>query len=484
MKRSRNSKVLGLAIGEQSLLVAEVAAGERPEVRRLAEFSYPQGVSPSDPVTLGKALGQFLHDNHFTARAAVVGLPARWLLVKPKDVPPADAATLADLLRLQAEGEFSTELRDLVYEYAGDPAATGSRSVLLLATQRKHVEAARAMGDAANVDVLAVTPSAVVLGASTASAMGGDPMVLAIGQSGSELTAQAGPFPTAIRYLRSAGQEKAFIGELRRAISSAPSNGKRHELVVWDGGGLPAGSLNESLGLPVRQADLPALGVVAPETGNGDGRNYAAAVALALCGVGAGEMPVDFLHSRLAPPKAQRIPRGAAAAVLLAIVLIAGAAYGYNDLQNQQKSLDTYKHRLDDMKGEIAAASAFVSKVSFAQGWHGGNPRYLACLRDLTLAIPEDGQTYATSLVIRENVRPPGSGAASGTQTKQGEAGTLTGSLYAKTLDQQRAQAVLDRLKRVPAFTDVKSGGTQSAGRGPEVTFSITFTYLPPRTAP
>ena len=59
---------------------------------------------------------------------------------------------------------------------------------------------------------------------------------------------------------------------------------------------------------------------------------------------------------------------------------------------------------------------------------------------------------------------------------------TLAGSLYGKTLDQQRAQVVLDRLKHVPAFSDVKSGGTQDAGRN-GVTFSITFTYTPPQRA-
>ena len=107
MKPSRLNKVIGVALGEQSAQVAEVAAGNgtaQPEVRQVAEFAYPAGLTPAQqPAEVGAALAAFLKDNKFTARAAVVGLPAKWLVAKSKDVPPADAATLTDLLRLSAE---------------------------------------------------------------------------------------------------------------------------------------------------------------------------------------------------------------------------------------------------------------------------------------------------------------------------------------------------------------------------------------------
>jgi hypothetical protein len=34
-------------------------------------------------------------------------------------------------------------------------------------------------------------------------------------------------------------------------------------------------------------------------------------------------------------------------------------------------------------------------------------------------------------------------------------------------------------MKQIGAFRNVKLGGTQDAGRGREVSFSITFDYLP-----
>ena len=62
-----------------------------------------------------------------------------------------------------------------------------------------------------------------------------------------------------------------------------------------------------------------------------------------------------------------------------------------------------------------------------------------------------------------------------------GEADILSGLLYGKTSDQQRVQSLLDQMKRIRTFTDVKLGGSNIAGRNGEVSFSITFNYLPPK---
>jgi len=82
------NKVLGLAVGERGILACELTrAGAGATATRLAEFEYPAGVSPDDTGQLGKALGEFLRERGFSARRAVVGLPLRWAVVKPKEVP-------------------------------------------------------------------------------------------------------------------------------------------------------------------------------------------------------------------------------------------------------------------------------------------------------------------------------------------------------------------------------------------------------------
>ena len=499
MKPLRLNKVIGLSIGEKSLMAAEVNLGEKPEVKLLVEFVYPDGVSPQQPEPLGVALGEFLRDNKFTAKAAVVGLPARWLVVKSKDVPPADPSTLANLLRLQAEGEFSTELKDLVYDYAADVSAGNPKSVLLIATSKKYVDGAAAMCDAAKLNLAMVTSSAVALGVVTGrSLQSKNPLILQVSPAGAELTAQSGSAPSAIRHLRGPGPDRPFVGELRRAISGMPTgniagaNGSPRELVLWDAAGnaaFDAGTLGESLGLSVRSGDLPILGVDASgAASNGEGRKFAAAVALAMLAAGDVTDPVDFLHSRLAPLKPPLIPRWAMMASLAAVAVLALVFFAYSDMQSKQARLDKINHELDVVDPQVKSANEFVTKVSFAQAWHMGNPRYLSCLRDLSLVIPQDNQTYAMSLTLRENMPTPANGSSSsGSNSAAAKfltARTLSGRLDGKTGEQRSAQKVIDLIKaKVPSFTDVKSAGTLNAKKG-EVSFSITFTYLPPKATP
>ena len=481
MKPLRLNKVIGLAIGETSLTAAEVVPGDRPAIRRVAEFIYPAGVSFTQPAALGAALGEFLKTNDFTAKSAVVGIPARWLVVKPKEVPPADAKTLAELLRLQAEGEFSSELKDLVYDFAAGGDSEIARSVLLIATSRKYVDGAVELCTAAKLNAVAVMPSAVAL--STAIGVTSkNALVLTISGSGAELTAQSQGIPSALWHLNRPDQEKSFVGELRRAVSALPSNGTTREMVLWDHGAMDAGSLGQSLGFSVRNGDLPVLGVDASDAGrNGEGRRYAAAVALGLAGISEERLAIDFLHSRLAAPKPQLVPNWVIAAALGAIVLIGSIVWGYTELQRKQTNLDKVNAQLNSEKEEIAAAALFVSKVSVAQAWHGGNPRYLACLKDLTNAIPDDHQTYATSLHISESPKPPPVPGASAANTI--DVRSLSGQLIGKTSDQQRVQAILDQMKHNPAFTDLKNNGSEETGRSREVSFSINFVYLPPKMA-
>ena len=99
MKALANKKLLGIAIGERSLMVAEVTGGDHPQVKQLAEMVYPEGVSLADPAVLGTALSNFLKQQGFASRSAVIGIPVKWIVVKTKEVPPTDAATLAPLLR-------------------------------------------------------------------------------------------------------------------------------------------------------------------------------------------------------------------------------------------------------------------------------------------------------------------------------------------------------------------------------------------------
>jgi hypothetical protein len=474
---SKNKKLLGLALGEKSLIAAEVTAGERPRVQQLAEFVYPDGIGPQQSRLLGAALGDFLKQKGFTAKQAVVGIPVKWLLVRSKEVPTASAAALAGMLRLQAETEFSSELKDLVFDFAqGAATGGGAIQVLLVATPRKHVEWATELCDAAKLTAVAVTPSALALGRTTGGVMGRSVLVLMASANGSELTAQDGKTSSAIRYLRAPEPMASFVSELRRTVSTLPSVTGEREIVLWNDGGVDADALGLQLGATVRGGVLATLGVEDGTIGsNGDGQKYASAVALAVSGLETSRAPVDFLHSRLAPPSERRVPHwvyGAAAAVILAI---AGSIYAYQDMQNQQHALDQLQTRLDSIKGKAADAKSFVSKMNIALSWHAGSPHYLACLRDLHESIPDDQVTYVTGLTMKEITQSSGA-------VKDPDAGKLLCQLDGKTSDQGTALAIPDQLKVNPAFGEVTLLGTNNLPREREVSFSISFKYDPSKS--
>src|SRR5206468_10314373 len=84
--------VLGLVVGERSIIAAEVAiTRDRRQVKRTAQFIFPDTASLEKPEELGTALAQFLRQNHFSSSRAVIGVPARWLMARDKDLPPASA---------------------------------------------------------------------------------------------------------------------------------------------------------------------------------------------------------------------------------------------------------------------------------------------------------------------------------------------------------------------------------------------------------
>jgi hypothetical protein len=481
LKSIKQKKVLGLSLGEKSLLAAEVMAGPRPQVLHVAEMVYPEGISANEPAQLAPLLAAFLAEHGFAARQVIVGIPARWIVVKPKEVPPTDEATLIQLLRLQAEAEFSTELKDLVYDFAADTRQGAAKSVMLMATPKKYVDAAMALCDGAKLKALAVMPSALALGEATGDAMNKEVLVLAVGPGGSELSAHRGGSSGAIRHLRPPTPPGPFLNELRRAVSTLPATAPDREMILW-GSGMDASALGEQLGFQVRSGDLPSLGVDSAQNGsNGDGRKYAPAVALAMVGILDRAPTVDFLHSRLAPPKEQRFGKWAQWAAYAggAVVLIVIIAWIYSSYQQSQ--LDKLNATLNAEKDDIATAKDFVGMVSTAQQWHGTDARYLAAMRNLTQAIPDDGQTYATSLTITEITRSSVVASGSG---KTAEIGALSCQFFGKTSDQQHARLLVDRISATQGFSDVNLGGTQDAGRGSETSFSITFNYSPVKTGP
>lgn len=484
---------LGIAVGDRSVTVAEVApvrgARDRWEARRVAEFVPPAG---ADAKAAGEALGQFLRSNGFAPSRAVVGVPARWLVAREREVPPATPDAAAEVLRMQAERLFSAELGDVAIDYAGAPHPSSPRNVLLMALPRQQLERVVAMVEAAGCHAVAVTPTTLALAAAGGlNAVGPaatvDGLVLNLSGDAVELSAHRGGAPRLLRHLSVRGPDLAsqngsrtaavtsLAGELRRTVATLPradagragAGSGGNTLRLYDGVGLgadDADALVRQAGVGLRPGgggDLSALGLAnngAAASAGADGR-FAPALALALLGaVPRRADAVDFLHPKLARPKTRRFGRrgawvvGVAAAVAVALLAL------WIDVRNTEAALAATEAQLKANATDVHAARATTERVATARDWFEGRPAVLDVLRDVTQAFPDESQrVYVTTFSLYESGK-----------------GTITG----RAADWGSVPAIQGRMSLNSAFADVRPSDQRTAGgTSNELSFTIEFRY-------
>jgi len=468
----RSKKALGISVGERSLLVAQVATGAAgPQVTHVAEFPYPQGVTLEQGEALGAALRAFLDAAGFSARRAIVGVPAKWLILRPQAVPPADPDTAIALLGMQVESQHVPELGEVVYDFVGDFSPTEPTTALLMGLSRRWLDRVQALALGARLKIVSITPCTAVLAAATAARFH-RPLVLSLRSEGAELAAADGSHTRFLRHLGSNVSAPPLGMELRRSIAMLPAGfatGNGHasgtevpggRMVLWDDVGLDAAALQafqDSLGVTIVRGELPTLGGTGCALANG--RVGGRAIALALALLSRQRPGVDFLHPRLVPPNPLRIPRRAlwiSAAGILAILVL---AIGYADLTSLQRQVSGLDGQLEQLEPALTTARPFVSRMKYAEAFREGDPRILACLRDLAVAMPVDGRTYLTGFRLQDNMQ---------------------GEFSGRSDNVPDVIQVVDALNAGSRFSEIKrtfDGRGTTAG----VSFKVTFVYVPKR---
>jgi len=460
------NKILGLAIGQTSILVAEVVAkGERHAVSHCAEFVFPEGLSLSAPDKLGQAFHQFLRSQHITTKDAVIGLPAKRLVTRRKEVPPATPAVAASTLRLQAEGEFSSELDNLVMDFAGQPSLAETTTVLLIATNKVVVDECEAMALAAGLRVHAITSTTAALGRATSRLPGGDGLVLSIGPGGAELVIQHGLDPAHLRHLNVVGGTEsisALAGEIRRTMAAIPRNGTPMTLALWNSGEAenPQSILEERLSMPVTTPEVSNL-VITDVAGT---EGYAPAIAVALAAMEPAGLPVDFLHSRMAPPKAPAMSNQKKLAIAGGLLVAAVAAFVYIDLSGKAGQAATLQAQITKNAKAVAAANATIARYDFAKKWLPKGPINIEVLRDVTQLFPSQGNTiWATSFGNSRDI--------------------YTWEIDGKASNQNYPQNLVDAMIAQPErFTNPRVTALLYEQQAQLWSFRLQFTYNPPGT--
>lgn len=468
-------RTLGLALEEGAILAVEIRQSARgATLERRGEFAVPQDLSIESPERLGEALREFLRHSRFSARAAVIGLPARWMLLKEARIGPADASVRAGVAHIEAERAFATEFDQLAIDYTVGEDSSRSMELLLAAIMRRRLDQVAAMSRAAGLKVRAVSSTSLAL-AEVARVGETASLSVFLRPLHSELVICSGGGFAGLRHMPlpqfpRGAEDNAAREEWKRSLASAVARvaglmprdegAATDAVVIWDGiglGGDAVADLGGDLGVPVRATGgLSEIGLGESDDRGTDGR-FAGAAALALAGACGDMLPIDFLHSRLEVRGKRKLGRAMFWAVAAAASVLVAAGVYFAGYRSDERALAELRERLESMSDDIDAADELVQQAALALGWTDERVRFLEPLRELTLAFPETGRIWITSLAVREDMRMVASG---------------------KSASERTVLELLDRIRERGAFDAVKLVFVRGAGGGSrDVAFSITFTY-------
>jgi len=460
--------ILGLAIDDCGIVATElsVRAG-RTEMRATGEFPWEKELTSENTKELGQSLRRFLRERGFTAKRAVVGLAAKWVLAKEVEAPPAAPEALSGILGIQAERVFSMNTDELVFDYCGKTSTSEKSQVLLLAARRQTVARIKELAEAAGLQVQSITVSAFACGSAPSENGSACHYGLYTRPTYCEFWGQFDGSPRFIKHIplevngSPSGYADLLTSTIQRQVllSLRHDQAPPHQVTAYDACGLSDETftqLNKRLAPQVslcngRPAWLSAIPGHPQEAGS------VAAAAVALTAVRPEKLVVDFLNPRIGEKKAVSHKRIVVWAAVIAVVLLIALGVWLAGWQSDRREIATYKEQLSGVSEDLAVATDVVARLTYAESWLSTEPRFLNCLRGLTLAFPEEGTVWATSLAMNESG---------------------TGSVVGKASSPESVQEVVDKIRADKAFADVKTIHIQDAGRGArEKEFAISFVF-------
>ncbi|HEX5245063.1 MAG TPA: PilN domain-containing protein [Tepidisphaeraceae bacterium] len=458
LTNTRSKNVLGICVGDHGMLIAEspcASATLSSGAIRVAEFNYPPGVTLEKGEALGTSLREFLQSQGFSTTRAVYGIPARWMLLKSHSLPPADPQTAATMLWLRAETSGMAEVGEMVFDYIGRPDPQESSAVVLVGLAKKKRDQLLAIGASAGLKIESIVPTGAAL-ADVAAIAGRGPLILSLGRENVELLGIEHHSVHFLKHLGASSAKGQLIAELRRATATlAHSHYAKPELVLWNEGQKEDADLRSAIesavGMPLIDAEIPG--------GGASGRSSVLASPAAAIALSAQSSLPDFLHPRLNAPRAHnRRPTAVVAAVMAACVALFALA-GYIDILHLNHQVADADAQLVALQPKLKAAKPFVDSMEFARTFEAKNPKCLAALRELTSAMPKDGQTYLTSFNLQSNMR---------------------GEFSGRSSSDQSVVSLMDKLSSARRFTDLKRKMDERQGKaGNEVSYSVTFKFVP-----
>lgn len=466
--------ILGLAIDEFGIVAAEVSARSgRPEIRHVGQLAFDDKLSSDNINDRAGQLKAFLRTSHFSSRHAIIGIPLKWVVAREVMAPPANADAIAGMLGIQAERAFSLNASELIFDYYGSTSASESSRVMLLAARRQMVEQIKELAVAAGLHPQAVTVSVLAFGATRFQGGSEQRYGLYARPTYCEFWSQSNGRLQTIRHVPiassngSAGDHADLLTstiQKQVMLTSQQDQSPPYEVTLYDASGLSSTvieRLNKQLKPQITLADgrsafLSGVSIAADQSAEAQS---VAAAAVAMTAVGAAGPVIDFLNPRIGAKqvssrkKAITWGSAVAAACVLAVGLVA------LDWHLKQSDVEKYNAQLEQLKPQIAAAQKVVDRVTYADAWISQNPRFLGCLKELTLVFPQAPNTvWATNLTLND----------------KGD-----GSMTGKAVNEATARAVVDKIKKNTSFfTEAGLNYIRASGKeGEGFDFSMNFKF-------
>jgi hypothetical protein len=464
-------KIVGLTIEDNAIIAADIRLEkDRFMVSSAKVFAFPEGVDLKDPESLGRELGQFLQENKFSGKKAIIGVSAKSLMLREKVLPSTtDKESVAGILKIHAEREFSLGLDELALDYTGPVANDKSGRFFLVAMLKANLDRVITAVRWAGLTVISVTSSSTAVFSVLRKAV--YPPVpryfLYIREDYAEFVARDQEQTVDIKSIQKNINKETdqFVTELRRVMSfyygAAKENGE--QLLVWNATGAPCRdelkAIEDSLSPYIKIIEAnkqPVADKLGLQTGEGADAFIAPSI-LASAFNNSGLFYIDFLNSHMQAKRkvikeSQIMWSSAVAAGILVVFLVLFFIWRGN-----KKEIAGLKLKLRDMQVDVNSAKDVIKKVADSDGWYSNRPKIMECLKQLATVFPEEGRIWVTNLALSEEMKGVISGRAS---------------------DEKTIIDVMDQLKGNGNFFDVQmiylQGGNSNTQ---DISFSMNFSY-------
>ncbi|MBN2372218.1 hypothetical protein JXL19_00315 [bacterium] len=469
-KFQRGKKILGLAIEEKCIFASEMHHdGEGYRVKNVAQMDFSETLSFDKPDKLGESLAQFIRENKLSAKRAVIGLPARWLMIRQKTMPPSTGESVAGILRIHAEHEFSINPDELVIDYTGNVASDRSSQLSLGAVLRRKLNSVLGTMRAAGLKAISVTASSITLRILICKKTGMPfpDYFLCIRSEYSEFLVGKNEQVVDIKHIPGSISTGAdhLISELRRIVSlcgAGENAGEKRTLMILDLSDSDEQRLPEiikslSTLVDVTTCDIKAVLKKMDISQVSSRKKFLPSTALVQAFDIRDSFYPDFANSRM-NEKVVRIKKNqviwASAIALCLIIFVLNMIFTW---KSDKKDIAEMKLKLAEMSTDVKSAQDIVQKAGYARKWYSDRPEILRCLYELTMAFPVEGSIWATNFALNEDMK---------------------GIVSGRAVNEKSVVEVLDSIKASNLFSDVQMIYLRESGQSSqEVSFSMSFSF-------